>query len=151
MTYLICDILEMHGQPHYIPVGAHPDRETARKRQKHRWTPEGCNVCIVAWPGEPPELDVRLSEREVERADAVLIDTDGRCDDALKLSEAEVVVMRARYARGGVLQRELAEEYGLSATHVGNIIRGAERAASGGPVKGVDYDAPGGWEVDAGE
>ena len=35
----------------------------------------------------------------------------------------QVKVIRARYAKGKVLQRELAEEYGVDQTQVSHIIR----------------------------
>lgn len=41
---------------------------------------------------------------------------------AAKLAEADVRQIRARYAAGGVLQRQLAAEYGVSSAQVSSII-----------------------------
>jgi hypothetical protein len=40
------------------------------------------------------------------------------------LAEADVVSIRAAYASGGVLQRELAEQYGVARSTIGNIVTG---------------------------
>lgn len=39
-----------------------------------------------------------------------------------KLTDAQVLEMRARYSRGGITQAELAAEYGVSSTHVSGIL-----------------------------
>ncbi len=39
-----------------------------------------------------------------------------------KLTEEDILAIRARYARGGVLKRELADAYGVTPTQTGNII-----------------------------
>ena len=41
-----------------------------------------------------------------------------------KLTSAQVTDIRQRYAAGGVLQRELADEYGVSFSHIARVIRG---------------------------
>lgn len=45
-----------------------------------------------------------------------------------RLSEADVVAIRSRYAAGGVLQRELAAEYGVAKQTVSGIIHGCRWA-----------------------
>jgi hypothetical protein len=42
---------------------------------------------------------------------------------AAKLTEADVIDIRTRYAAGGIFQRELADEFGLTPSTVGEIIR----------------------------
>jgi hypothetical protein len=44
-----------------------------------------------------------------------------------RLTAADVAAIRRRYAQGGVLQRELAAEYGVAQTSVSRIVRGAGR------------------------
>jgi HNH endonuclease len=41
-----------------------------------------------------------------------------------KLTDADVVAIRMRYAKGGVLQTELAAEYGVTPPMIGYIVRG---------------------------
>ena len=50
------------------------------------------------------------------------------------LDKGEVKALRRRYAKGGVSQRELADEYGLTLHQVGRITRGDARPEDGGPV-----------------
>jgi hypothetical protein len=40
-----------------------------------------------------------------------------------KVTEQQVIEMRARYAAGGILLRELGAEYGISGSQVGLIVR----------------------------
>ena len=56
-----------------------------------------------------------------------------------KLTEAQVVEIRERYAAGDVYQRELAAEYGVDQTLIGHIVRGKIWTHVGGPIKGVHY------------
>ena len=48
----------------------------------------------------------------------------GEDNGAATLTTASVADIRARYAAGGVLQKELAAEYGVSAHHISDIIKG---------------------------
>ncbi|QJY46687.1 HNH endonuclease [Pseudonocardia broussonetiae] len=41
-----------------------------------------------------------------------------------KLTDAQVLELRARYAAGGVLQRELGDEYGIGQSYVSTLVRG---------------------------
>ena len=41
-----------------------------------------------------------------------------------KLTNAQVEEIRVRYAQGNIFQRELATEYGVSRSEIGNIVRG---------------------------
>jgi hypothetical protein len=41
-----------------------------------------------------------------------------------KLTEMQVAEIRGRYAQGGVLQRELAKEYGVDQVNISRIVRG---------------------------
>jgi len=43
-----------------------------------------------------------------------------------KLTEAQVVEIRKRYAAGGVTQRVLGLEYGVYPSHVGSIVTGVK-------------------------
>lgn len=47
----------------------------------------------------------------------------GETSTSSKLTESQVVDIITRYAKGGVLQRELAAEYGVSIAAVGLIVR----------------------------
>jgi DNA-binding XRE family transcriptional regulator len=40
-----------------------------------------------------------------------------------KLSEADVLLIRERYAAGGVTQQALADEFGVNQTNIGFIVR----------------------------
>lgn len=53
-----------------------------------------------------------------------------------KLTEAKVVGMRRRFARGDILVRELAERNNVDPTTVGNVLRGKWWAHVGGPIVG---------------
>ena len=59
-------------------------------------------------------------------ADAVLHGTAARGErqGGAKLTEADVIAIRQRYAEGGVLQRELAAEYGITRENARDIING---------------------------
>jgi Trp operon repressor len=59
---------------------------------------------------------------------------------ASKLTHADVVKIRERYAKGDISQRQLAEEYGVQQTVVGGIVRGEDWSHTLGPIKGVDYE-----------
>lgn len=48
----------------------------------------------------------------------------GETSPLAKLTEQDVREIRERYARGGIYQRELGVEYGVSQTEVGRIVRG---------------------------
>ncbi|HET6917248.1 MAG TPA: hypothetical protein VFH56_14235 [Acidimicrobiales bacterium] len=43
------------------------------------------------------------------------------------LTDDQVFEIRERYAAGGITQRELAIEYGVTRPHVGNLIHGRKR------------------------
>lgn len=51
----------------------------------------------------------------------------GESSPSAKLTSEQVRLIRQRYAEGGVLQRELAAEYGVGQTQVSRIIRGVRR------------------------
>jgi hypothetical protein len=51
----------------------------------------------------------------------------GESSPGAKVSTEAVRQIRARYAAGGISQRELGEEYGIGQTHVGRIISGKRR------------------------
>lgn len=51
-----------------------------------------------------------------------------------KLTDAEVVEIRKRYAAGGVTYRELAEDYGTVIPTIASIITGKSRLEAGGPI-----------------
>ena len=44
-----------------------------------------------------------------------------------KLTDAQVAEIRERYAAGGVMQKELAREYGVTQSHVSYVARGLRR------------------------
>lgn len=52
-----------------------------------------------------------------------------------KLTASQVIEIRERYARGSVSQRALGKEYGVSHTHIKDIVGGRRRAHLGGPVR----------------
>jgi predicted transcriptional regulator len=47
----------------------------------------------------------------------------GEGHPSARLTAADVITMRQRYADGGVTQRELSSEYGVTQAHVDKIIR----------------------------
>lgn len=51
-------------------------------------------------------------------------DARGSRNGLAKLTEEAVVDIRARYARGGILQRELAEEHGVDPSLISRIVSG---------------------------
>lgn len=51
------------------------------------------------------------------------LDNCGEANGRAMLTEANVLEIRARYAEGGVLQRELAVDFGVSVWLVGRIVR----------------------------
>lgn len=78
-----------------------------------------------------------------ERREAELAKCVARCGDCherkstierdrgfkpTKLTSEQVDEIRRRYAAGGVLQRELADEYGVHRTHITKILSGRNRA-----------------------
>lgn len=52
----------------------------------------------------------------------------GEKNSFAKLTDAQVAEIRARYAAGGVFQRELAAEYGVSGNHIHRLVNGKSRA-----------------------
>jgi hypothetical protein len=62
--------------------------------------------------------------REENDADRKLHgDLAGEQNSSAKLTEGQVKEIRERYAAGGIFQRELAAEYGVSQTNVSRILR----------------------------
>lgn len=51
------------------------------------------------------------------------IDMHGETNKTSKLTEADVLEIRRRYAAGGIYQRQLAEEYGVEQSNIGFIVR----------------------------
>lgn len=49
-----------------------------------------------------------------------------------KLSDEQVRTVRDRFSKGGVTQRELAVEYGVSREHIGQLVRNKARVPVGG-------------------
>lgn len=52
-----------------------------------------------------------------------------------KFTNEEVVKIRKRYAAGGILHRELAEEYGVNKATIGKILRGSTYGYLDGPIQ----------------
>lgn len=50
-----------------------------------------------------------------------------RWNNPARLSVADVRLIRAEYAKGGVTQEALADRFGVSRSHISNIIRGRKR------------------------
>jgi hypothetical protein len=48
----------------------------------------------------------------------------GQRQHGAKLNDAKVREIRKRYAQGGILQRELGEEYGITQSHISFITKG---------------------------
>lgn len=46
-----------------------------------------------------------------------------------KVTDVQVAEIRARYGKGGITQRELAEEFGLGQAYVSDLVRRVRRAA----------------------
>jgi hypothetical protein len=51
-----------------------------------------------------------------------------------KLTSAEVIEIRARYALGGVMQKDLAAEFGVAKSTIGRIVRGVDWRHLEGPI-----------------
>lgn len=45
------------------------------------------------------------------------------CDHRMKLTDAQVAEIRARYLQGGVRQQDLASDYGVSQTQISLLVR----------------------------
>jgi hypothetical protein len=69
---------------------------------------------------------IRWGTQQENIADAVARgrNTFGECSNFAKLTETDVIDIRVRYAAGGVLQRELAAEYGVQSNLISRIITG---------------------------
>lgn len=68
-----------------------------------------------------------------------LLDQNGEKNAAAKLTDTDVMVIRHRYAIGGVTQAALAKEYGVSFQAISKIVRGERRTLQPGPT--ADYVA----------
>lgn len=72
----------------------------------------------------------RPEANRLRREGAELAGAAGRSGEShlrAKLTDAQVGLMRAEYAAGGITQRELAARYGVTRTHAHNIVNGKAR------------------------
>ena len=63
-----------------------------------------------------------------------LIDEHGEKNPAAKLTDAEVLEIRHRYASGKERQAQLATEFGVTFQTISNVVRGNRRPRQGGPT-----------------
>ena len=82
-----------------------------------------CHTCDVRCCVNPDHLflgthDDNMKDRDEKGRQAK---QKGSSHGLAKLTEADVLDIRARYAAGGVTQRELAEEYGVNQSLVSYI------------------------------
>ena len=84
---------------------------------------------------------VRWGSREENMADRVADGTSskGEGNGRAKLTDAQVVEIRERYAAGGISQKALADEYGVTFSLISLIVLGKTWPHVGGPIKGRDY------------
>lgn len=86
--------------------------------------------------GQAYRLAAGESQRRVDAAPVLVPWREAGFDNhAQKLADEQVAEIRERYRRGGVTQRALAAEYGISSGHISNLINrkskaGSRRAAS---------------------
>ena len=75
------------------------------------------------------------------RADMIADGTSGKGErhGQARLAEAQVVEIRERCAAGGVTQKALAVEYGVTLSTIHLIVQGKRWTHVGGPIKGRDY------------
>lgn len=92
---------EMANEGRKCPKGLHDFAEHVRVR------PSGARYCVVC-------------ERLGKRTRASV---KGEGNPWAKLTKEKVLAIRAAFAAGGVLQSELATEYGIDPSHVSSIIR----------------------------
>lgn len=96
-----------------------------------RPVPEGLHVmhaCDNPWCVRPEHLSVGTRSDNMRdmwnKGRGHKNSKSGEEHYAHKLTEAQVIEMRERWARGGVKQRELAEQFGVTRALVGQIVRG---------------------------
>lgn len=85
------------------------------------------HTCHRGWEGCINIKHLYLGDRAQNTADMVASGRQirGASHPSTKLTDADVARIRERYAAGGVLQRELAVEYGMTQTNISRLVRGA--------------------------
>ena len=115
----------------------------ARLACEHRWGPPpspGMDVAHLplvchnrlCWRGAHLRWATRLENVADMELDGTAIRGEARWNS--RLTTDEVVAIRIAYAQGDVLQATLAEQYGVTKSLVGNIIRGRCWKHVGGPI-----------------
>lgn len=118
--------------------GIRPDHEYT-----HRWVVRtiGFDQFGVPWSDELHSLHLCdqplcfrynhlfLGTNEDNRADmfAKRRHSHGETHRGAKLTDTQVAELRARYASGGVMQKDLAAEYGVGKMQVSRLVRGLRR------------------------
>jgi len=64
----------------------------------------------------------------VRKRRRVWVGVPGANNPNAKLTDGDVAMIRSRFAAGGITRAALAVEYGVSGTHIGRLIVGANRA-----------------------
>lgn len=89
---------------------------------------EVCHSCDVRACVNPAHLFLGThAENMRDMADKGRSNTpnaNGEAHPRARLNATDVAAIRARYAAGGVLQRELATEYGVAQVHISRVVRG---------------------------
>lgn len=81
-----------------------------------------CHRCDVRLCVRPDHLFIGTIADNMADRNAKGRQAYGERLGSARLTEAEVIAIRTRYARGGVLYRELASEYGISPVQIGHIV-----------------------------
>lgn len=89
---------------------------------------EVCHSCDVRACVNPAHLFLGThAENMRDMADkgrAKTSNAKGEAHPLARLTAADIAAIRERYAAGGVLQRELATEYGVGQVHISRVVRG---------------------------
>jgi predicted XRE-type DNA-binding protein len=128
-VFLTCDLIRVNGSLRYLPDLVFADEDDARSRFKPAWEcPLACPV-VIRWPtaaGFPDLSDVE-SHHFPYYTDAELADVGA---DVLpnqtqntRLTGAQRAEIRRRYADEDVLQRELADEFGVDQSTISKVVR----------------------------
>lgn len=130
--------LSSHGYGQLAVGGKRP--ETASRVAYEAWVapiPPGMAVCHRC--DNPPCINPEhlfLGSKAVNNADMrnKRRDANGERHAGHRLTDEQVAQIRARYAGGGVYQKDLAEEYGVSQQLVSLIVRSRRRARVTNPA-----------------
>lgn len=105
-------------------------REQMERRIQRRIRAEGCSV-FYASRRRQIIYEERAAQFRVEQEQFAKIET---YQIRRKITDAEVIEMRKRYATGTASQQRLADEFGCTPGHVGLVVTGSVYHRVGGPL-----------------